>query len=270
MSQHHQRAMLRVVSYLSPLLDDLYQSLATYVGEQIGIPVHFSTGQSLEDFTSGRADMGFLSGLISAQIEHLPLCPIELVAAPVLQGVRYRGTPLSFADVIVRSDSSYTSLLDLRGSVWAYTETPFSSGYHLVRQRLAQRGFPSDYFRWVIATNSQLQSVQAILHGHADATAVDSHVLAIFLQKEPERLAALRVIDTFGPPQVTPVVLSKALAPSLRQCIQEALLSIHLTPQGTRLLQAGLLERFLPLGHENEPHVSSLPLFSPAQPCARS
>lgn len=265
MLQHHQTTILQVVSYLSPGLDDLYHALATYVGEQLGLPVRFSAGESLEDFSLGKAHMGFLSGTILAQMERLPACPIELVAAPVLQDARFRGTPLSFSEVIVHNESPYTTFHDLRGSVWAYAETPFYSAYGLLRQRLMQRALPVDYFRWAVATGSQRQSLQAILNGHADATAVDSHLLALMQQKEPELLTTLRTIDTFGPPQVFPVVLARTLPRSLQHTIQETLLTMHQTSTGAQLLHSGQLARFLPLGHAGKNHVlpfsSSTPSF---------
>lgn len=236
---------LHFVSYLSPLLYTLYEHIATYVGEHIGLPTTLSIGQSLEDFAAGRADVGFLCGLVYVQMTNWSSCPVELVAAPVLQGERYHGAPLYFSDVIVRRDSPYTSFKELRGCVWAYNETASHSGYNLVRYSLLQRGLKPDYFRWAIATGSHLQSLQAIVNRLADATAIDSHVLDVLRQKQPELVAQLRVIDVFGPSHIPPVVVSKTLEPPLRQKIGEVLMTMHHDSQAAQRLHEGLIERFV-------------------------
>ncbi|SRR5581483_9464174 len=246
MVQQQQRvAKLHFVNYLSPLLDSTYEYIATYVGEHIGLPTTLSVGQSLEDFATGKVDVGFLCGLAYVQMTNWSRCPVELVAAPVLQGERYRQAPLYFSDVIVRRESRYTSFQDLRGCVWAYNETASHSGYNLVRYSLLQRGLQTDYFRWAVATGSHLQSLQAVIDGRADATAIDSHILDVLRQRQPELMAQFRVIDVFGPSHIPPVVVANALEPSLRQKIGEILLSMYHDAQAAQQLHEGLIARFV-------------------------
>lgn len=60
----------------------------------------------------------------------------------------------------------------------------------------------------------------------------------------------LRVIDTFGPSTIPPVVLSTRLAPDLRRQIKEALLAIHTDPFFAQRLHEGQIERFVPIPDE--------------------
>src|SRR5688572_28447228 len=43
---------------------------------------------------------------------------VELLAVPVLRGVRYQDRPVYFYDVIVRRDRHFRTLFDLRGASW--------------------------------------------------------------------------------------------------------------------------------------------------------
>src|SRR2546426_12704078 len=100
---------LRFANFLSPVLYKTYEHIASYVGERINTPTLLTRGESLEEFAEGQADVGFLCGLLYAHMGNQPACPVELLAAPVLQGERYQGKPIYFSDVIVRRESHYSS-----------------------------------------------------------------------------------------------------------------------------------------------------------------
>src|SRR5260370_4520190 len=131
--------MLRFTTFLSPLMYDTYEYIAHYVGQRIGISTMFGVGQSTEEFGDGRADVGFMCGLLYARCATQPRCPIEPLTAPVLSGERYQSQPIYFSDIVVRSDSPYTTFDDLEGCVWAYNERESHSGYNLVQAFLYQR-----------------------------------------------------------------------------------------------------------------------------------
>ena len=83
---------LRFATFLAPSLWPVYQSIADYVGQQLGCPTTLVVGESFTAFAEGQADVGFICGLPYVQLTRLPPGPVELLAAPVLQGARYAGT----------------------------------------------------------------------------------------------------------------------------------------------------------------------------------
>jgi phosphonate transport system substrate-binding protein len=242
---------LRLATLLSPALYETYEYIARYLGERLDLSTSLHATSELTEFAHGEAEIGFLCGLLYVHLRQDPSCPVELLAAPVLLGERYQDAPLYFSDVIVRHTSSYTSFDDLRGCVWAYNERASHSGYNLVQYSLLQRGLPLDYFRQTVATGSHLHSLRAVLTGEADAAALDSHLLDVLFQQQPELSDQLRVVAMLGPSPIPPVVIARSLHPALKQRMRETLLSMQRDPQAVRELSKGQIKRFAAVSDED-------------------
>lgn len=241
---------LRFANFLSPVLQRTYEHIATYIGERIGSPTLLTTGQSVEEFAMGQADVGFLCGLLYVHMTSQAAFPAELLAAPVLQGKRYQGRPIYFSDVVVRRESRYTSFDDLEGCIWAYNERESHSGCNLVCYSLLECGKPPRYFGKTLRTGSHRASLQAVLEGRADATALDSHMLDVFLLQHEDIAAQLRVIAMLGPSTIPPVVVSKRLDCALKCKLREVLCTMHQDAVGANWLKEGLIDRFVLIADE--------------------
>src|ERR671927_1365181 len=123
-----QSRSLRFVTFLAPNMLTVYEFIADYIGQQLGLYTTLTVGTSFEQFAEDQADIGFVCGLPYVNLARQNLSPIELLAAPVLRGDRYRGQPIYFSDVIVRSDSPFQSFADLRGCMWSYNDRDSHSG----------------------------------------------------------------------------------------------------------------------------------------------
>jgi len=251
-----EKLMLRFASFLSPVLYDTYAHITQYVGKRLGVPTTLYTGQSLDEFATGQADIGFLCGLLYANMPQPR--PIELLAAPIVQGEHYRGKPLYYSDVVVRRASAYDSFDALRGSRWAFNEEASHSGYNIVSYSLLMRGKTFDSFGSMLKTGSHLASVQAVLHGKADATAIDSHVLDTWFYQKPELAQQLRVIDMLGPSTIPPIVASTRVDVHTRRCIQEILCSMHEDVYGAKGLHTGLIDRLVPIADADYDDIRSM------------
>ena len=240
---------LSFANFLSPVLHETYAFIASYVGERVGYPATLHVGQALEEFAPQQrsADIGFLCGLLYVHAMQKPDCPFELLVAPVLQGPRYQQRPIYYSDVIVRRDSPYTSFADLQGCTWAYNERASHSGYNLVYATLLAREKSLDYFAEMIATGSHLQSLQAVLAGKADATALDSHLLDTLLLQQPALAQKIRVVDMLGPSTIPPIVITRELDAELKQRVRAVLISMHEDPRAAKELNKGRIERFVPV-----------------------
>ena len=237
--------MLQVATFLSSALYDTYAHITHYLGEHLGIPTTLYVGQSLDEFATGEADIGFLCGLLYTNM--LQPRPIELLAAPVVKGSRYQGKPLYYSDVIVRRASTYKSFDALQGARWAFNEEASHSGYNIVSYSLLVRGKTFAHFGSMLKTGSHLASVQAVLTGKADAAAIDSHVLDAWFQQEPELVQQLRVVEMLGPSTIPPIVASTRVDAHTRQRIQEILCTMHEDAYGAKGLHAGLIDRLVPV-----------------------
>jgi phosphonate transport system substrate-binding protein len=234
---------MRLATLLSPVLYETYAYIARYLGERLELTTSLHPTSDPGEFARGEAEIGFLCGLLYVHLKRDSSCPVELLAAPVLEGERYQDAPLYFSDVIVQRESSRVRFEDLRDCTWAYNERASHSGYNLVCYSLLRRGLALDYFRQTLETGSHLQALHAVLAGEADAAALDSHLLDALFQ-QPELRARLRVVASFGPSPIPPLIISRSVEPTLKQRIRETLLTMHYDPRATRELSKGQIKRF--------------------------
>ena len=234
---------LRFATFLAPNMLPVYAFIARHVQLRLGIPTELVVGSSYERL-SEQAEVSFLCGLAYIELRRLGQL-IEPLAAPLLRGGRYGGRPVYFSDVIVRRDSSFRSFADLRGCTWAYNEPYSHSGPGITCYRLVELGQTQDYFGRVMETGWHQQSILRVLAGEVDASAVDSHVLALARHDNPELDFGLRVIDSLGPSTIQPVAVVSRLAERLKADLRSILLELTDDPAGRAVLSGRLVERFV-------------------------
>lgn len=236
---------LRFVTFLAPNMEPVYQFVADYVGQKLDYPTELTVGTTFDQFALGQADIGFICGLPYVNLTRPPSPAVELLAAPVLQGERYRGKAIYFSDVIVRRDSPFHSFADLRGRSWAFNDLDSHSGCGVVRYKLAQAGLADSYFSRVIEAGFHQESIRKVRMGEVDASAIDSQVLAIEMLKQPDLESELRIIDTLGPSPIQPVVAATQVSSSIKKAVQNVLVEIGNDPAAQSVLNSGLIERFV-------------------------
>lgn len=247
----YEQRIVRCANFLSPLLQDTYDAIATYIGDSLALAMTSYVGQQLTEFQTGQADLGFLCGLQYVRLSAIVDKPVELLVAPVLHDERYQQRPIYYSDVVVRRESPYVSFRDLSGCTWAYNEEASHSGYNLVQYSLLERKEEHGrYFGKTIKSGSHLQSLRLVLDGKADATAIDSHILDIVLKRDVQLASQVAIIDRFGPSSIPPVVASKRLPTQLKREMQTVLSNMHQNAQLAEMLQAGGIERFVPVQDE--------------------
>jgi phosphonate transport system substrate-binding protein len=240
---------LRFVTYLAPNMLPVYRFIAATLGRQLHYPTELTTGQyaTFAELHSGTADVAFICSrpYIHLRRHHPPL--VEPLAAPVLQGDRYQNRPIYFSDVIVRHDSPFHHFSDLRGRSWAYNDPHSHSGYGVTLYHLARLGHTNPFFGRVVEAGYHQRAVQMVATGEIDAAAIDSQVLAIELRDHPELAPQLRIIDTFGPSTIQPIVAAPHLPQTLRAELQSALLTLHHHPAAPAALAHGFITHLAPI-----------------------
>jgi phosphonate transport system substrate-binding protein len=237
---------LRFANFLSPALFPTYERIVGVIARATGISASLETGENLEDLTEGRFAGAFICGLQYVHLARASQKTVELSAAPLLLGERYQ-QPWYFSDIVVRWESPFTSFADLAGCTWAYNEVSSHSGYNLIYSGLLQRNLTPAYFGNWRASGAHVRSLELVVRGEVDATAIDSHVLAALLRDDPQLAEQVRLIGSFGPSAVPPVVVSRSLDVTLRRTIREALLTMAHDPVDAEYLRQGFIERFVPV-----------------------
>jgi ABC-type phosphate/phosphonate transport system substrate-binding protein len=253
---------LRFITYLSPgIPQSLYKAITDHarrtlecertslrVDERVSGPEKGSA----EPFSGGEADVGFMCSPSFLWLRELRPPPVELLGvAPVFEDARALGRPVYFCDVVVRGDGPIRSFAGLRGRSWAYNDVCSLSGYYSLLNRLAEVGEDEGYFGRIFSSGSHLNSIEAVVRGEADAAAIDSNVLNIRLRENPDLRERLRVIESWGPFPIQPVVVRSALHPQLKEDLRGCLLMADADPRTRRALSGFGLRRFVPVSDED-------------------
>jgi phosphonate transport system substrate-binding protein len=240
---------LRITSIQAPNADPVCRQIGAYLSTCLEMPVEFVDDIPWEQrellLDQGEIQAGWICGLPYVRKADRPQPTVELLAAPVMRAARYGNQPVYFSDVIVREDSRFQSFAKLRGASWAYNEPNSQSGYNITRYYLATLGERDGFFGRVVQAGSHQASLQMVLEGDIDASAIDSTVLETEFMDHPEIRHRLRILSALGPSPIPPWVTHTRLLPGLRDRIRGAFLDMEHDPAGQRVLDAGQLRRFV-------------------------
>ena len=240
------RAPLRFATFLAPNMLPVYRFLAARLADRLGRPVELLVGSSFDQFQRGEADLGVVCGLPYVWLADRQPRPVEPLAAPVLAGDRYGGRPVYYSDVIVRRDSPITCLEELRGRSWAYNEPASHSGHTVTLYSLVRMGARPGFFARVVQAGYHQRAIRLVDAVAVDAAAIDSQVLAVELRDHPD-LEGLRVIGSFGPSTIQPVVAASRLPDQLKDEIRELLVGLGDDPSARPALDHGFIQHFTTL-----------------------
>ncbi len=259
---------LRLLTYLSPGLplalfgvvaDHLRRcmelggrGIALASEERVSGPEGSSMDRSEDPFSLGEADVGFLCAPTYLRLREREHPPVELLGvALVFADERARGKPVYFCDVIVRRSSSARSFWDLKGGIWAYNEPCSLSGHGGLAARLGSPETIRTFFRRMIRSGSHPASVRLVADGGADVASIDSNVPRILLEQNPALQEKVRVLESWGPYPIQPVVVRSDLGPSLKSTLRRSLLKTEADPLTRSELEAFGLKRFVTVGEED-------------------
>jgi phosphonate transport system substrate-binding protein len=235
---------LRFATFLAPNMLPVYRFLADRIGDRLGRPVELVAGGSFDQFEQGQADLGVLCGLPYVWLAARCPAPVEPLAAPVLAGDRYGGRPVYYSDVIVRRDSPITCLKELRGCSWAFNEPASHSGHTVTLHSLVAMGVRPGFFARVVEAGFHQRAIRLVAAGAVDAAAIDSQVLAVELRDHPRLADGLRVVGSFGPSTIQPVVAASHLPDQLKDEVRELLVGLGADRTARPVLDHGFIERF--------------------------
>ncbi|MBI4606526.1 MAG: PhnD/SsuA/transferrin family substrate-binding protein, partial [Planctomycetes bacterium] len=192
-----------------------YEGLLRHVGDRLGRPVELvqrkTYGEVNDLLERGEIDLAFVcSGPFAAGREEFGL---ELLAVPVVNGQKvYHGY------LIVRRDSPFRSLEDLRGRTFAFTDPQSHTGTHVVTHLLGSMGeTPKTFFGDAFYTYAHDNSIKAVANGMADAASVDGLIWEFIDSTSPEVTSGTRVIWRSPPYGMPPVVVRPGMAPSEKE-----------------------------------------------------
>jgi phosphonate transport system substrate-binding protein len=235
---------MAVAPVLSPLPTfTLYQQLAGYMGDKLGRPVELVQGKTYAEINDlvKSGDVALALVCTNPYLQGQQDFGMELLAAPLVQG-----EPYYYSLLIVRSDLDASSLGDLRGMTFAFSDPLSNTGRLAPLYQLALRGeTPESFFSRSIFTYSHDNSIRSVADGIVDGAAVDSLVYDYLRVSEPDTMAEVKVIEKWGPFGINPVVVNPGLDPQLKAQFRDVFLNMDKDNRGRELLAQFRIDRFI-------------------------
>jgi phosphonate transport system substrate-binding protein len=225
-----------------------YQQVLHYIGNRLGKNIQLiqrkTYGEINELLGKGEIDLAFIcSGPYALGKEQYDL---RLLAAPEVHGSHFY-----FSYLIVNAHSPFHSIEDLRGRVFAFTDPESNTGKLVPTYWLMQMGEkPEVFFSETIYTYSHDNSILAVSRGLVDGAAVHGLIWEYYQHKKPSLTSKTRVIRKSEPYGIPPLVISPFLSPELKEKIGELLFSMHRDPEGKKVLEGLMIDRFVPAKEE--------------------
>ncbi len=220
-----------------------YQALLDYLTAKMDQPIELvqrkTYGEINELFLKKQLDLAFIcTGPYATSKD---IYGFDAIATP-----QVRGKPTYQSYLIVKKDSAYTSIEDLRGKEFAFTDPESNTGSLVPRFWLAEIGeSPSMFFQETIYTYSHDNSIKAVSKGLVDAAAVDGHKWDYYQVVNPSLTETTRIIkksDPFGSP---PLVAASSLTQEKKRQIQAIVTSMHHDKDGQQILERLMIDRFV-------------------------
>jgi len=227
--------------FLDDQLDFLKQ-LRNHFERRLGWPVSFvrrgSYREIIELVRVGKLDFAWLCGYPYVRFKR----DMKLLAVPL-----YHGKPLYQSYLIVpAADKRTSSLTELKGKVFAYSDPDSNSGYLYPQYSLLQAGEnPASFFSRTFFTWGHRKVIEAVGVGLAQGGAVDGYVWDTLALVHPEITAATRVISR-SPDLGHPPIVARAGIPDIEfRRMQKVLLSMGDDREGAALLKTLNLDGFV-------------------------
>lgn len=166
---------------------------------------------------------------------------VRLLAVP-----SYGGQPLYRAYLIVpASDAHTTSLLHLKGRVFAYADPYSNTGYLAPRYQLQRAGEdPAKFFSKTFFTHSHRKLVDAVVSGLAHGASIDSYVWDTLNLIKPEFTRRTRIVERSPDYGFPPLVAHRSVSEADFVAMQKMLLAMGQDEEGKVLLTRLNLDGF--------------------------
>lgn len=222
---------------------DSYEPLLDYLSQQLDRPVELVQRRTYDEVNdlleSGGVDLAFVC--TSAYVVGERDFGMQLLAAP-----QVKGNAIYHSLLIVSADSPASSMADLRGGVFAFTDPISTSGRNYPIALVQQLGeTPGSFFRRTFYTYSHDDAIRAVANHVADGAAVDSLVYAFAIEREPELAQQTRIIHQSPAFGIPPVVTGPQIRPQLAAELQAILLAMNADPAGQSALKTAGFDRFV-------------------------
>ena len=185
----------------------------------------------IQALASGQVDIGQLGPAAYASLD----AQIGAKVAPILIQKSPEGATGYYSSILVRADSGYHSLADLKGKTIGYVDFNSTSGYLYPRWKLHEQGIDADtFFSKSAITGGHTQGVLALANRQFDAVAVlesggtpktgfTTGAIYELARRGLIKREDFRIIWTAGPIPNSPILVRTDTSQAFRDVVRGAL-----------------------------------------------
>lgn len=219
-----------------------YVGVKGYLEGALGGPVTLALRRSYREvndlFMRGEVDVAFVCSGPYTKLASAGVA--EILVIPKIGGqTTYQSL------VVVRESSRARSFADLVGKSFAFTDPLSNSGHYYPLSRARELGLGPRFFSQAVFTHGHDNSIDALRRGRVDAAAVDSLVYEFFVEREPERVRGLRVLERSPQFGIPPLVSRVGLDPVLKARTKAALIEMPRSKLGQEVLGELRIDAFV-------------------------
>jgi phosphonate transport system substrate-binding protein len=236
---------IAISTMISPIQTfNLYKDLIDYISKKLHIDIIFKQRRTYKEVNDllAKNELDFAFVCTGAYLELIRSeVPIEILAVPVVNG-----KPYYRAYIIVNEKSNIDKLEDLKGTTFAFTDPLSNTGYSYIVGYLQGKGTtPEKFFSKTIFTYAHDYSIQAVKKNIVDGATVDGLIYEYLKLFQPDKVDGIKIIHKSREFGIPPFVVQKNLDIKYKQKLREVMLSMHLDPEGKKLLSKIMIEKFI-------------------------
>jgi phosphonate transport system substrate-binding protein len=222
-----------------------YQLLARYLSRKTGAGIELKIlsryGNIIDNFRSSKLDGAFF-GSFTYAMAHRKL-GVKVLARPVAPD----NVSTYYGLIFVRQDSGIRGLADMKGKRFVFVDKATTAGYLLPIEYFHEGGVGDyrHYFRETYYSGTHEGAVTDVLDGRADAGATKNTVFERMARQNPRIRKELAVLAVSPPVPENGLAVRGDLDPALTEKLKDALLRMHMDPEGARTLAQFGATRFI-------------------------
>ncbi len=221
------------------LISEWRQYLSNRLKRPVDFVIHRNPDEATVQLDTGKIDFAWVTDYPNAHVKNR----VRLLASPL-----YKGQPFFTSYLIVPTYNHATSsLLQLKGAVFVFTDANQNGSYLDVRYQLLMAGEnPDQFFSKVFFARSHREVVKAVGLGLAHAGEVDSMVYDSLARTHPELTAQTRVVARTNVYAAPPWVANESVSQSAFNDMQRVLVGMATDAKGHELLKRIGIDGFVP------------------------
>lgn len=228
-----------------------YKPLLTYIAEQLGIAIEIRIlpryGNIIDNFDELNLDGAFFGSFTGA------LAIDKLGVEPLARPQYLNGSSTYYGMVFVRKDSGIRTAEDMRGKRMVFVDRATTAGYLLPLSFFKTIGI-ENYATWLdqyYFSGTHEDAIDDVLNGFADIGAAKNTIFYRMAANDERITQELMILATSPRVPANALAVRHDLPGSLKQRLQQQLLTLHQDNRGRELLNKLEIDKFIKTSRED-------------------